>query len=112
MNKADEARLDAIHAMPCICCVISGCNPQCGKTEAHHITDKGYRRLSGGHQSSLPLGPWHHRGITPSGHTVDSATLSFGPSLFHTSKLFKKIYGTERELLAKVNSTMQPGVSQ
>lgn len=102
MNKADEARMDVIHAMPCICCVISNCL-QRSRTEAHHLTDKGYRRLSGGHQASLPLCKWHHRGVVPFGHTIDSATVAFGPSLFHTSKLFKQTYGTERELLAKVD---------
>lgn len=106
-TKADQARLDAIHAMPCICCRISGCE-QISRTEAHHLTDKGYRRLSGGHQASFPLCGWHHRGRVPAGHTADSATITYGPSLFHTSKLFKKIYGTERELLAKVDSEIQP----
>lgn len=102
-SKVDQARLDTIHAMPCICCSISGCE-QLSRTEGHHITDKGYRRLSGGHQATLPLCGWHHVGKpVPPGHTIDSATITFGPSLFHTSKLFKVIYGNERSLLAKVN---------
>lgn len=103
VKKADQSRLDAIHAMPCICCRISGCE-QLSRTEAHHLVDNGYRAPSGGHSATLPLCGWHHRGRVPSGHTADSATLTYGPSLFHTSKLFKKIYGTERELLAKVDA--------
>jgi hypothetical protein len=101
--NADQARLTAIHEMPCICCTISGCE-QLSRTEGHHITDKSYRRLSGGHQSTLPLCGWHHVGKpVPPGHTIASATITYGPSLLHTSKLFKTIYGTEWELLAQVN---------
>lgn len=104
-TKADQARLDAIHAMPCLCCSISGCE-QLSRTEAHHLTDKGYRRLSGGHQASLPLCGWHHRGEAPKGHTPASATLTYGPSLFHTKKLFVMVYGGERALLAKVDESL------
>lgn len=106
LSDADEARLEAIHAMPCICCTISGCE-QLSRTEGHHITDKSYRRLSGGHSSTLPLCGWHHVGKpVPLGHTIASATITYGPSLFHTSKLFKVIYGTEWMLLEKVNERM------
>lgn len=88
----------------CIACVIGGAY---SIGDVHHLVDKGTRALSGGNKSTLVLCVWHHRGHVPAGHTVDSATITFGPSLFHTSKLFKKIYGTERELLAKVDEMLK-----
>lgn len=61
MTKADQKRLDIIHRLPCLACVQSG-GGQPNRTEAHHIVDRGYRRLSGGHNSTIPLCSWHHRG--------------------------------------------------
>jgi hypothetical protein len=103
LTKADELRYEQIHAMPCIACRIAKHVVQCGRTEAHHLVDKGYRRLSGGNQATLPLGGWHHRGEPPKGHTVKSATAKWGPSLFHESKRFHATYGSQRQLLARVN---------
>jgi hypothetical protein len=103
MNKADKLRMERIHAMPCVCCWMLRVIPLCGKTEAHHIVDGGYRRLSGGHQSSLPLGAFHHRGEPPEGLTISQATAFYGPSLALQKRAFIQKFGTERELLAIVN---------
>lgn len=109
-TKADQARLDAIHRLPCIACQIFG-SVFCGRVEAHHIVDGGYRKHSGGHQATLPLGKWHHRG-EPLTHalTVKEMTRLFGPSLAKSKREFIRRFGTERELLAKVNLAIQPGV--
>jgi cytochrome c551/c552 len=105
-TKADEARYDALQRYGCVCCHDEGL--PIGPVDIHHLVDKGNRELSGGNAASIGLCAWHHRGNVPAGHTIASATLAFGPSLRHTSKLFRKIYGTQRELLAKVNSAIQP----
>ena len=102
MTKADQKRLDIIHRLPCLACVQDG-SVQPSATEAHHIVDKGYRKHSGGHQSTLPLCKYHHRGETPLGFTVDEMHFTHGPSMFHHGKEFKQRYGTQRELLDRVN---------
>jgi hypothetical protein len=104
-SKADLKRYDALQRYGCVACRIDGCH---SLGDIHHIVDKGYRKHSGGNQSTFVLCQYHHRGVLPPGHTVASACLAFGPSLRHQSKLFHKIYGTQRELLAKVNAAIAP----
>lgn len=108
MNKADEARLKTIHALPCMACVKEGV-PQPSRTEAHHLVDKGYRKHSGGHQATLPLCGWHHRADVLGCHaladppTISNCLMVYGPSLDAHKKRFVETYGSERELLAKVD---------
>lgn len=105
MTKADQKRLDIIHRMPCLACAQEGCS-QPSKTEAHHIVDKGYRKHSGGHQSTLPLCGWHHRGEPISGDSCSEMTAYYGPSMAKNKRSFVKRYGTERELLARTDEVM------
>lgn len=84
----------------CICCLKEGFNDV--PVDVHHIVDKGYRKHSGGDYATLPLCPWHHRGIPPSGFSEDTAVFAAGPSLALHKRRFKQTYGTERELLAEV----------
>lgn len=102
-TKADLARYRRMMEIGCIACHIDGTY---SIGDVHHLVDKGTRKLSGGNKSTIILCLWHHRGRVPPGHTADSATITFGPSMFHTSKLFKKVYGTQRYLLAKVNEML------
>ncbi len=100
MNQEDEDRLERLHAMPCMCCVREH-KSQTSPTEAHHLVDKGYRKHSGGHQSTIPLCEWHHRGLCEG--PPDKMLFTHGPSLALHKRLFIETYGTERELLEKVN---------
>jgi hypothetical protein len=107
-TKADQARLDIIHRLPCIACTIFGRGLFCGRVEAHHIVDGGYRKHSGGHQATLPLGKWHHRGEPLTTEwTVKEMTATFGPSLAKSKREFIRVFGTERELLAKVDGQLR-----
>lgn len=104
-TKADQARLDVIHLMQCIACALDGLT-QPSKTEAHHIVDGGYRKHSGGHQATLPLCGWHHRGEPKIGFFTapkSAMTHGFGPSLAVSKREFVRRFGTERELLTLVN---------
>lgn len=94
-----------IHALPCICCTIEGIE-QPFRTEAHHITDKGYRKHSGGDASRLPLCIWHHRGICSDGKTSSKMLFEFGPSLELNKRRFIQTYGTERELLKRLEASV------
>jgi len=104
-SKADQYRLDQIHNMPCICCQIEG-RGQPFRTEAHHIVSNGYRRLSGGHQSTIPRYSRHHRGQCLEGLNVRKMTSIYGPSLFHSKKGFIKHYGGELALLEMINEIL------
>ena len=92
-----------IHALPCICCKAEGVD-QPFRTEAHHIVDGGYRKYSGGDESRLPLCTWHHRGICSDGKTSSEMLYKYGPSLALNKRLFITTYGTERELLARLEA--------
>lgn len=78
--KAEQERLDAIHAMPCIACE-SQMMQQPSKTEAHHLVDKGYRTHSGGHMATLPACGWHHRGELLYPLSSREMKFLYGPSL-------------------------------
>jgi hypothetical protein len=99
VTKADKARLDAIHKLPCVAC---GRRP----AEAHHIVDKGYRRLSGGHSATIPLCDWCHRGVPIWQASVTDTAEFIGPSLALHKRDFVAKYGTERDLLAKTDAAL------
>lgn len=106
MTKSDRLRMDRISRLPCMACVQECCT-QPNPTEVHHIVDKGYRRLSGGHKATIPLCGWHHRGEPIMGDTTLHMRAYYGPSMFHESKEFSKIYGTQRELLTRINNLIE-----
>lgn len=94
VNKSDLARFDKLQRIGCICCRMAGHGYAI--PEVHHVLSGG-RRI--GHQATLPLCPHHHR--FPNNKTVH------GPSLADGSKLFHAHWGTQLELLAKVNSIIE-----
>lgn len=111
-SKADQRRLDAIHNMACICCVVESIERgrelnQPNRTTAHHLVDKGTRELSGGDQATLPLCEWHHLGYRLFTHDNCDMEASWGPSLALRKKAFIAKYGTERELLQSVNEALE-----
>lgn len=107
-SRADQDRLDAIHALPCVACVIYQPSMSGGRVEAHHLVDKGTREASGGHQATIPLCAWHHRGQPPMyAMTVKECTSIFGPSLGQSKRAFVHRFGTERELLCLTDALMR-----
>jgi hypothetical protein len=106
MTKVDQKRLDIIHRLPCLACVQEG-EIQPNRTEAHHIVDNGYRAHSGGHQATIPLCGWHHRGEPKMPQSKTEMGFIYGPSLATSKRFFVLRYGTERELLAHVNAMLE-----
>jgi hypothetical protein len=100
-TKADVKRYEALRSLGCIACWISGFNSVV--PEIHHLVDKGYRKHSGGNQASIPLCSWHHRGEPRFDRTATYMRSWLGPSMRLESKEFARVYGSQRELLAKVN---------
>lgn len=101
-----SARSPLVRAMPCIACEIEGVQ-QPSPTEEHHLNlggKAGQKRL--GDEYSIPLCGHHHRGEPPGEITASQALYIFGPSLARNSKLFRATYGTDQELLARVNARL------
>lgn len=114
-TKAEQERLDAIHALPCLACAfeieaaLSADPPQVPpiqpfKTEADHLVDKGTRKLSGGHAATLPLCAWHHRGECLPGLTARAMRVVYGPSFALEKKAFAERYGGHRILLVETDA--------
>lgn len=103
-TKAQQARFDALREIGCICCW--NWLGRKAIPEIHHIVDKGYRRHSGGHDATLPLCRWHHRGQSD-GAGEALYTRVFGPSLALNKREFIRVFGTERQLLETVNAMIE-----
>ena len=71
--------------------------------DIHHLTEGG-RRL--GNKFTIPLSPWLHRGVCDDGRSCADMTAVYGPSLALNKREFVRVYGSERELLAKVNALL------
>jgi hypothetical protein len=99
-KKEEQQRLDLLSRLPCICCYPI---VQPNRTEIHHLVDFGYRVHSGGHMATLPLCAWHHRGVPRYGYQRSHMATVYGPSLALSKRTFIETYGTERELLQRVD---------
>lgn len=114
-TKQEQSRLDAIHAMPCICCELEnewaaqrGDPPvaQQQRTEAHHLVDMGNREASGGHMSTIPLCIYHHRGDPPYNSSAKEMRRHYGPSLARNKGDFTATYGSQRVLLEIIDARL------
>lgn len=93
-NKADLARFDMLQRIGCICCRMAGSGYRA--PDVHHILVGG-RRVS--HQHTLPLCPEHHR--------IPSTGAVVGPSLADGSRVFAAKWGTQEQLLGRVNELIR-----
>lgn len=106
-GSRDLKRYDALREIGCVCCLIEGHREPCGPVEIHHLVDKGTRAHSGGNQSTIPLGKYHHQGTPFMDRTVTYMRNRFGPSKRLEGREFTKVYGTDRQLLARVNEMLK-----
>lgn len=108
-TKAEAARMARLKEMPCVACLQlwAGCGQGlCGPTEVHHLLSGNKRR---GHNFTIPLGAYHHRGVRPMNFTQAGIALTFGPSLALSSKIFRERFGTDDELLERTNQLLARG---
>lgn len=101
-TKAERAHIERVKLGLCMACVrnmLRGLMRADGEgCDAHHLLAGGKRR---GHQYTIGLCPWHHRGVRPERYASDAtATRYLGPSLAHGSKQFHATYGTDDDLMA------------
>lgn len=110
-KPAQKARWEAMREYGCICCRLNGFFTR--DVEIHHMNEGGTagskRR---GHDFTVALCPWHHKGVVSSGMTSIAAAKLLGPSLAKQSKVFRERYGTDDELLEKQNYLLEHGASQ
>lgn len=106
-GSRDKKRYEALREIGCICCLIARNPTQCGKVTMHHLVDKGYRAHSGGNQATIPLGEWHHMGRCHNGYKEGHMRMMYGPSMALEGKTFDDVYGSQRDLLARVNELLR-----
>lgn len=109
-TEAESERMGRLKRMDCIACTINrerGFYDHCHwwhESDAHHLLSGG-RRI--GHSATIPLCPFHHRGIAPvEGMGTEAAIAVYGPNL-ERQKAFRDYYGTDDELLAMVNEILE-----
>ena len=97
-TKADVIRFEAIHRVGCLACRLW--DDEIRPCEIHHLTvgDRhGQKRR--GHQFSIGLCAWHHRGEGMAPVLV----LQRGPSYAQQPRLFRETFGQDDVLLAYQN---------
>lgn len=73
--------------------------------EIHHLVE-GRKRL--GHQFTIPLSPWFHRGIPPLPDMRPSeAEKQIGPSLARSKRAFVARFMSERDLLKETDKLVE-----
>jgi hypothetical protein len=104
--KAREHRFRRLKEMGCIASWLDG-RPNV-PAEIHHLNlggRAGNKRR--GDEFTIPLSAWHHRGEPLPGRTATQMTLIYGPSLARESRAFRQRYGTDDQLLSKVNDLIR-----
>lgn len=99
-------RLELLHKFPCMACEKDG-NKQPNRTEAHHLVWFGKRR---GHDYTIPLCGWHHRGEPLMFVSCTTMADLYGPSLARSKRAFVDRYGTEDQLLKEIDERIEPFV--
>lgn len=94
-TKAEAERMAAIKSGPCVCCHMRGQGSVW--PDVHHLLSGNRRR---GHQFTIGLCAWHHRGFVAAPYSRQWMTERLGPSLAHGSKPFRAEFGSDDELLA------------
>lgn len=93
-TKAEQRRFEIItQRLGCVACRMEGFGYV--PADAHHLLSGG-RRIS--HSHTIPLCPWHHRGVAADYKPVGQ------PSLALNKREFEEWYGTEEQLLEATNA--------
>lgn len=104
--RAREHRFRRLKEMGCMACFEQGLPGVPG--EIHHLNlggKAGQKRR--GDEFTVPLCAWHHRGEPLRFETKTTMAMHYGPSLACSSKRFREEFGSDDELLAKVNERIR-----
>ena len=99
--KADRERIHRLQQIGCIACLLDG---RYVWADVHHILSGGYRV---DHQHTIPLCPYHHRGVPEHGFTPREMRELMGPSLAREKRAFVERYGTELFLKGLVDYAIE-----
>lgn len=99
-TASNIARFRKLSDLGCYCCAKMGWY---APPDIHHILSGGRRK---GHDATIPLCAWHHRGHCEMGWNKARMRLRFGPSLADGSKPFHAHWGTQLEILDEINATI------
>ena len=100
-SRAQQQRQDDIREIGCCACLLGGHGFRA--PEIHHLNSGG-RNM--GHDFTVGLCAWHHRGIPPDGMLAAQAELVLGPSFARSPRKFREQYGVELELLEAQNAML------
>ena len=102
-TKAQQARFDAIREIGCIVARTRGLGfVPC---EIHHLTIGGkHGAKRRGHDFTVGLNPWSHRGEPFGGMSAETCERMFGPSYARQPRLFRQEVGNDDQLLDFQNS--------
>lgn len=102
-TRAQQARFDAIRECGCIACDMRGLSRF---AEVHHLTIGGrHGQKRRGHDFTVGLCPWHHRGDN-SFHDLNPEAI-YGPSYALRPKAFRDTFGQDDHLLAYQNTLIE-----
>lgn len=103
----EDERFRKLKAMRCAACFAPNNQflpTNMGVVEIHHQLS-GSTRL--GHMYTVPLCTWHHRGEPSNGLSATTMSAVHGPSLARSSRLFRQHFGTDAQMLARVNARLE-----
>jgi hypothetical protein len=101
--KAREHRFRRLKEIGCWPCNVIGFPEM--YPEIHHLNEDGKAgQERRGDEFTVPLCPWHHRGVCMQGYVETQMLLMLGPSLKLHSRLFRERFGTDDVILAKVDA--------
>ena len=101
-TKAQEARFAAIKEHGCIACAIKG---MARYAEIHHLTVGGkHGQKRRGHDYTVGLCPWHHRGENTF-HDANPEAI-YGPSYAREPRRFREVFGQDDALLDYQNKLL------
>lgn len=101
-TAAQRLRFDRIGNLGCIACRMRGLGYRV--PEVHHLTITGrHGGKRAGHDATVGLCSWHHRGVPFYGMTAADSEALAGPSLARTPRQFREVFGQDARLLEYQN---------
>ena len=102
-TTAQAHRFELIKEVGCICCWTKGLARV--PAEIHHLTVGGrHGQKRRGHDYTIGLCPWHHRGVLP--YIGAQVALGLGPSYALEPRRFREEFGSDDELLEFQNQAI------
>lgn len=103
---AEAARFEAIKELGCLVAHILGM--EWVPCEIHHMTSGGkHGQKRRGHEFSIGLNSWSHRGAPFNGWTSKECEELFGPSYARQPRAFREMFGRDDELLSLQNQLLE-----